>query len=130
MKKAIAVIAVIIVCGASYAAGYWEARRESDALALAHSLEKTALCANGLNTLAQKRQHVTGRLLDQQLRSAVETAEKLSGAGVTIDMAIPDLLDGIRRARVYAQRVGDDELSKRLTALYDTIAASQGIADV
>src|SRR5687768_9347016 len=125
MRKLAAVLFVVAIAVVSYFTGYARAEREAETLVLAHSLEKTALCANGLNTLAPSQQEATGKLLDQQLRSAVEVAERLTRSGATLKIAAPSLVDGVRRARLYAERVGDSELSQRLATLYATLAEEQ-----
>jgi hypothetical protein len=126
MRKLAAVLIVVAIGVVSYLTGYARAEREAETLVLAHSLEKTALCANGLNTLAGRRQEVTRKLLDHQLRSAVDVAERLTRSGTTLNtIAAPSLVDGVRRARVYADRVGDSTLSKRLESLYAKLAEGQ-----
>ena len=103
----------------SYEAGHRRASRQSaEAVALAHALEKTALCANGLNLLADGRQDRTARLLASQLRSAVQSAQEHRRAAAEVPFEIPNLLDGVRRARVYAERSGDVQLARELSLLH------------
>jgi hypothetical protein len=121
MKKlsALAVLAAVAVL--SYLVGYARAERDWESVVLGHALEQAALCANGLNTLAEDRQQTTSRLLDQQLRAAVVSAEEHRGAASRIEFAIPSLLAGLERAKAYADRSGDADLSRRLASLHDEL---------
>jgi hypothetical protein len=125
MKKLLLAVVISGVAISAYLAGYAQARKEHQAMALGRALENTSLCANSLNALAQDRQQTTTKLLDLQLRSAVDNAEQLSRAGAQIDMPIPNLIDGLRRAKQYADRVGDAKLSGRLASLYEKLASQE-----
>jgi hypothetical protein len=85
--------------------------------ALANSLATISLCANGLNALAAEESPRTARLLQHSLRSAVETATQLSDAAAEFDQPVPSLMEGLRRAKAYAERVGDGELSQQIVKL-------------
>jgi hypothetical protein len=116
MKKLFLLLVVGAVAVLSYKAGYSRGQREADAALLGHSLEKITFAALNLNTLAENRPEATRKLLEQQLRSGLETAEKFGDA--TLDTHIPNLIDGVRRAKKYSDRLGDSELSKRFADLY------------
>ena len=52
MRPAVFILITAVIAGtAGYFLGHCQAEREGEALALAHALEKTSLCANALNTL-------------------------------------------------------------------------------
>ena len=116
MKKLFLLLLFAAVAVVSYKVGYARAQGETKAMILAHSLEKISLTANYLSILDQDRQESARKLLDSQLRSALESAEKFSDA--TVDTHIPNLIDGVRRAKKYSDRLGDSELSKRFADLY------------
>ena len=122
-KKLVVVVFFFVVAAGSYGAGYLQAERDRQANALGQALAETALCANGLNTLGQQRQETTVRLLDNHLRSAVELAEVHSHAIEWVDVEIPNLIGGVQRAKAYADRIGDAELSRRLGALHQKLTA-------
>jgi hypothetical protein len=125
MKKImLGTLVLATVAVSSYWVGYAHAQRGLEGVTLAQALESTALCANGLNTLAQDREQTTAKLLDHRLRSAVDTAERLSSAGVQLDGPIPNLVDGLRRAKQYADRIGDATLSSRLAALHEKLGGA------
>jgi L-ribulose-5-phosphate 3-epimerase UlaE len=122
-KKIVVVVLFVAVTAGSYGAGYLHAERKLEAMTLAQALGETTLCANGLNTLGQQRQEVTVRLLDQRLRGAVELAESHSHAIGRFEFPVPNLISGVQRARAYADRIGDAELSRRLGALHQKLTA-------
>ena len=117
------ILVLVIATAVSYEAGHRRASRQSAEVALAHALEKTALCANGLNLLADGRQDTTARLLASQLRSAVQSAHEHRKAAADVPFEIPNLLDGVRRARVYAERTGDVQLARELSLLQKELAS-------
>lgn len=122
MKK---LFVLALIAGATfigYRVGYAHARGEVHTLVLAGALEKTSLCANGLNTLAAQRDNVTVKLLDHQLRAAVASAEEAIDSAADIELAIPSLTDGLARAKAYADRIGDSDLARRIDALHARLA--------
>ena len=114
----------VILFGAGVATGIgvsrWQATRDSNVLTLGRDLATISLCANGLNSLADEGSK-TARLLDQQLRSAIENASTISDAAADFEIETPNLKDGLRRAKAYAERVGDQELSARIDRLQASI---------
>ncbi len=118
MKKLLVVIGIVVVAAGAYAAGYTKAMREHRLTSLAQALATTTLTANTLNSLAADRQPLATKLLVWHLRSSITEAERAVAAGGDVPVSIPNLVDGLRRANVYAERIGDAELSRRLTALH------------
>jgi hypothetical protein len=98
-----------------------------EASTLAHSLETISLCANALNSLAGHEAPTTNRLLDRQLRSAVESATKVSDAAYLFELDAPNLVEGVNRAKVYADRIGDNILSEQIAALQRAIGPHKTI---
>ena len=116
MKKLFLLLLVAAVAAVSYKVGYDRGQREADGVILAQSLEKISLTSSYISILDQNRQEAARKLLDMQLRSALESAEKFSDA--TIDTAVPSLVEGVDRAKKYADRLGDSDLSKRFAKLH------------
>lgn len=125
MRPAVFILIAAVIAGtAGYFLGHCQAEREGEALALAHALEKTSLCANALNTLDNVSGTTTARLLDHQLRSALAEVERYSASAPRIHTMIPNLLDALRRAAKYAERIGDRQLVQRISQIEKTLAAS------
>lgn len=125
MKTTILVLIAAAVAGAcGFAIGHSQAERQGEALALAHALEKTGLCANALNMLAGPENTTSVRMLDQQLRLALGNAERYSASASRIRTMIPNLVDALRRARRYAEGIGDRQLAQRTSDLERTIEQS------
>lgn len=119
-------VVLMVVAAGSYELGQRHASRESaDVRTLAHALERTALCANGLNMLAEGRQDGAARLLADQLRSAVRSVQEHKRAAADIRVEIPSLLDGLRRAKLYAERIGDVRLAQELSVLHKELQAGK-----
>jgi len=121
MKKA---ILVVVIFAAGAAAGFVAGRRSSAgderAAMLARELETISLCANGLNSLDSPSSK-TARLLDHRLRSAVSTAAQHADASAAFQMPTPNLVDGLSRAKNYAERSGDAQLAADIARLQSAI---------
>jgi hypothetical protein len=126
--KAILIAAVAALAGGAFGflAGNFQAERQGEALALAHALEKTALCANALNSLTGSDEPIATRLLDQQLRLALESVDRYSVAASGIRPMIPNLVDSLRRAAKYAERIEDRPLARKISAVEKKITQSVG----
>jgi type III secretory pathway lipoprotein EscJ len=73
-------------------------------LMLAHQLEKMSMFANALTLLESGDSENAVRLLEQQLSSAISTADDVILADVEINLPPGDLKEGARRANEYVQR--------------------------
>src|ERR1700741_5151649 len=96
MKKIVALLSIALAVGVAvgFGVGHWRSERQMKSMTLASSLETIALCANGLNSLADHDAPVTARLLDHRLRSAVESATTLSEAAEGFELPLPSPSDG------------------------------------
>lgn len=66
-----------------------------------HEVEVAGLCANALRT-REARPETERRLLELRMTSALTEADKSLVGAAQIPIAIPDLIEGVRRARQYA----------------------------
>lgn len=122
MKKVLLVVAIFALgAAAGFSAGRWTSNRDLNAMVLAGELETISLCANGLNSLDAQPVR-TVRLLDYRLRSAVKNATQQSGASAAIETAIPNLMEGLNRAKRYAERKGDTKLAADIAQLQVAVA--------
>ena len=76
------------------------------------AVESAGLCANSLRALDEGRLEVQRHILESQMEAAVGRADqKLTGVrDPKIGMAIPNLIEGVRRARQYAEIKGHLDL--------------------
>jgi hypothetical protein len=121
MNNTVRVVILVALGGLSgFAAGRWSSHRDANALTLARDLETISLCANGLNTLDTSPVRTT-RLLDHRLRTAVAAAAERSASSADFSLPAPNLVDGLRRARMYAERKGDKKFAAEIAQLQMTI---------
>jgi len=92
-----------------------ERQREADDQRLTAALGavKTAgLCANSLRALDEGRAETQRLILETQMAMAVEQADQNLGPAdnAKIGLSIPNLIEGVRRARQYAESKGNRDL--------------------
>jgi hypothetical protein len=117
MKRRIGLGTALALSTASFligAAGTFVLQTQSklrvlQSVALAHELEATSLCANGLSLHQLTDHERMARLLEQRLDSAVREASALTDQGVRLLGPGPNLQDGVRRAAGYYARAGNRE---------------------
>jgi polyhydroxyalkanoate synthesis regulator phasin len=113
-------VLLAVAAGAGYVTGYKHAQEGVDAVTLAHSLEQTAVYGQLLQAMPDRADSVTGAL-DQRLRAAVDSAERQVASSPDIDVDIPSIMDGLRRAKAYAEKKGDVDLERRVRELEEKI---------
>ena len=96
------------------------------ALSLAHELETTGLCANGLALHAMGDGDRLARLLEQRLDSAMSQASMLTEQGIRLHSAAPNLRDGVWRAAAYYSSSGNADGQRRAEALLAALTAPKG----
>jgi len=123
MKSTRVVLAVVVALVVGGAAG-WAARSRYDErvleqVALAHDLERVATSASGLGALAADAPEKLDRLLWRGLETGLARAEERVRAGIRLPdgLAAPNLMEGIRRAEVLAERSDLPDLAGRLAEL-------------
>lgn len=93
------VIALLVGVAGGWCFDRFESNREFRSLALAHELEVTGLCANGLKLEASERSDSVVMLLEQRLDAAVINANQLIDEGAWIHLiGVENLEDSVRRA--------------------------------
>jgi len=103
-KTLTVLVAVALLAGSAF--GWWmrgrlsEAERESTAAL--RSVEIAGLCANALRASEAGRSDTVQRLLEARMASAVSDAADRVGNASPPGLAIPNLIEGLRRARQYA----------------------------
>lgn len=98
---AIASAALFIGSGCAWFATRTIADHELRSLALAHELEVSGLCANGLKLQGTHRDDTLVVLLEQRLDSGVADATRLVDEGARLYREMPNLTDSVRRAADY-----------------------------
>ena len=84
---------------------------------LANGLASVGACANALNLLADQHNDRAVTVLTAQLRTSVTTVQQHKEGARFVPIAIPSLVDSLRRAQVYSDRTGDQRLSGELQKL-------------
>lgn len=132
MKKTIGIIPACALTGAALlvgAGGMWALQLRAQlhglpALSLAHELETTGLCANGLTLHAIGDRDRLARLLEQRLDSAMGQASALTEQGIRLNGAAPNLRDGVRRAAAYYSASGNAKGQRQAEALLAALTAT------
>ena len=100
---------------------------EVDSLVLTWNLERIALSAGVLGIDDANHSDRTRRVLEQQLEMSLSAANRLLGSGVTIEEAIPNLREGLRRAVFYTgQEAISSELRRQAEEAQRLLEASHG----
>lgn len=60
------------------------------------------LCADALRAAAEARPETERRLLERRMASALEQADEMLVGAAQPDLPIPNLIEGVKRARQYA----------------------------
>lgn len=118
----VSVVALLVGLAGGWYFGRAEANREVLSLALAHELEVSGLCANGLRLELIEQSDSVVMLLERRLAEAVANANQLIDEGARFDPTeAPNLADSVRRAADYYGARNDaprkqiaDALSARL----------------
>ena len=124
-KFLLMLILLAVAAGAGYATGYRHAQEGVDAVKLAESLQDTATYAQLLEAMPGRSDGVA-RALDRNLREAVASAERFVESAPKVDVDVPSLMDGLRRAKAYAQRKGDIDLEKKVKELEEKVRRKLG----
>ena len=95
----------------------WMGYRALMSVALAHELETTGLCANGLKLASTARSNTLGTMLENRLDNAVAESSRLVDQGARLTGPSPNLKDSVRRAAAYYTSAGDTEKAKAAEAL-------------
>ena len=129
MKRGFLAVAIVVYIAAGVATGWALGSRRAEghlpAIALAHQLEKVGLCAGALTSLEAEKSDKARLVLEQWMASSLSEADRLLSAGASIEQAIPNLREGVRRAFVYTERENvspslrtqADDVLRRLDAL-------------
>ena len=101
-------IAAGFILGSAF--GWWiherRAERDERLIAAVHEVEVAGLCANVLGATEAGRSATAQKLLEMRMISAVNhAADRVTNASVP-SLAIPDLVEGLKRARRYAVAKG------------------------
>lgn len=126
----VSVIALLVGLAGGWTFGRVEAHREFLSLALAHELEVTGLCANGLKLelIAQSDRAVM--LLERRLADAVANANQLIDEGARFDpTGVPNLEDSVRRAADYYGARNDAARKQTVDALSARLGARRSTSD-
>jgi hypothetical protein len=124
MNKRITV-AVLIVLSFSIgsALGWWlqgnRAGKYRASLMVAGESEVAGLCANALWAAGDGSTATLQKLLERRMTSAVNEAVKRTGTASPPDIAVPDLIDGVNRARRYAVAKGLPEVVAKCDRLLE-----------
>jgi hypothetical protein len=82
------------------------AERDEGLVAAVHAVEVAGLCANALGATESGRAAAAQKLLEMRMVTAVnEAADRVVNASAP-NFAIPNLLEGLKRARLYAAAKG------------------------
>ena len=127
-RQLVGALLLAILVGA--AAGWWlrsrQAETEMSSVCLAHYLEKIGLCAGILGMKEAELSDKTRRVLEHCLASSLSPANELLSSGVLIDMSIPNLREGARRAMVYASEGSvSEEFRHDASEVHSKLEASQ-----
>src|SRR5262245_37496665 len=115
MNRAFAVMCIVSgLIGGVIGASVESQRRDGEArvTAAVHSVETAGLCANSLDALDQARPDKQRLILERRMESAIDYADR-SLEGIRdpkIGIAIPNLIEGLRRARQYAEGQGNRDV--------------------
>ena len=105
MKPRLLVGALLLAIFVGAAVGWWLRSRlaetEMSSAVLGHNLEKINLCVGILGMKEAELSDKTRKVLEHCLASSLSPANDLLSSGVEIDMFIPNLREGARRAMVY-----------------------------
>ena len=130
-KTAVASLMVMsFVIGSASAWWLMEARSEKEqgSLVVLHAVGVAGLCANALNATEQGRADVVRKMLQAQMASAVsEAAQHIEVAG-SPGLAIPNLVEGLSRARQYAIVNGLPEVVEQCDVVLRFLARSNARA--
>jgi len=132
MKRVPIIAALIVGILVGLSAGWWFGVRsldgETDSLILTFALGDIALCAGVLGIDDADHSDKTRLVLEQYLESSLSQANRLLAAGVTIEEAIPNLREGVRRAVIYAGReAGSSELQRQAEEVQRLLEAGRDL---
>jgi len=94
------------------------ADRELESMIFVDHLSATAFCITTLTLLGDDRSDAAVRLLRGRLASSLARAHQMEFSGASDDLAIPNLVEAVRRAREYAQTT---DMGPRVVAQADAV---------
>ncbi|ANM30385.1 hypothetical protein ABI59_13595 [Acidobacteria bacterium Mor1] len=94
------------------------AEADLESVALAHQLNKVGLCANVLQALDEGNTAKARKLLEEGMSRSLSEAERLLDQDVSLDIATPNLREGVRRASEYN---GDAGIADRADGVLDRL---------
>lgn len=97
---------------------------EERGIALIETVNVSAVCANALTLLERGEQEKARAVLEAALAEAVVRARSLSRAGGRVDALVPNLAEGMRRARTYLSH-RDPDLARAAGEVADELAAAK-----
>ena len=124
MAKRAGIILVPLIVGGLIGAGIvWRieqgrADRDLESVIFVDHLSATALCISTLILLGDDRSDAAVTLLRGRLATSLAGAHQMEFSGASDDLAIPNLVEAVRRAREYAQTT---DMSPRVVAQADAI---------
>ena len=89
-----------------------------EAVALADRLSTVGLCANALQALDEGDTEKARRVLEGSMKQSLSEAERLLAQDVRLDIAAPNLREGVRRASEYD---GDAKIADRADELLNRL---------
>ena len=124
MAKRAGMILIPLIVGGLMGAGIvWRieqgrADRDLESVIFVDYLSTTALCITTLTLLGDDRSDAAVTLLRDRLASSLASAHQMEFSGASDDLAIPNLVEAVRRAREYAQTT---DMSPRVVAQADAV---------
>ncbi len=94
------------------------ADRDLESVIFVDYLSTTALCISTLTLLGDDRSDAAVTLLRGRLASSLAGAHQMEFSGASDDLAIPNLVEAVRRAREYAQTT---DMGPRVVAQADAV---------
>ena len=116
MNKRVAVTVLVVVSFLAGSALSWWIRgyrveRERGSVAVVRAAEVAGLCANALGVAEQGRNAALQKLLETRMTSAVNEAAEQVGWASPPGFPVPNLVEGVNRARRYAVANGMPEVA-------------------
>ena len=102
--------------------------KEQGSLVVLHAVEVAGLCADALSAADHGRADVVQRVLQARMTSAVKEAAQHVGVADPAGFAIPNLVEGLSRARQYALVRGLPDVVEQCDAVLHFLAKSNARA--
>ena len=98
--------------------------KERGSLVVVHEVEVAGLCANALQAVEQGRTATVQKVLETRMASAVNYAAERVGNASPVGFPVPELVEGLNRARRYAAAKSMSELVRNCDRLLEFLTRS------